>query len=140
MGKEWLSYYNVMNTTALPVFEDYFSDLNQFMLQLVKAYEEGKIISWEDLEKKVKGFFTPERMAQMESRVPGWQKMASYCDGITLVHVISVFLGLFMLPEFQRLTPEQKQLAKWIVLLHDVDKFHIRGKKDTMHAFRSAVI
>lgn len=71
--------------------------------------------------------------------VPGWQKMASYSGGITLVHVMCVFLGLFMLPEFQSLTPEQKQLAKWIVLFHDVDKVHIRGKRDTMHAFCSGV-
>jgi len=47
---------------------------------------------------------------------------------------------MFMLPEFQALSTEQKQLAKWIILFHDIDKFHTRGKKDTMHAFRSGVI
>jgi hypothetical protein len=31
-------------------------------------------------------------------------------------------------------------LAKWIILFHDVDKVHIRGEKDTMHAFRSGVL
>jgi hypothetical protein len=127
-----------MNTTkGFPAFDDCFSDLNQFILELVKAYQAGKIKSWEDLEEKVKAYFTPERMEQMELALPGWQKMASYSDGITLVHVMCVFLGLFMLPEFQGLTPEQKQLAKWIVLFHDIDKLHIRGKKDSMHAFRS---
>ncbi|HLO17832.1 MAG TPA: hypothetical protein VK206_23580 [Anaerolineales bacterium] len=129
-----------MNTNKeFPIFDDCFSDLNQFILKLVGAYEAGRINSWNDLEQQVITHFNPERMQQMESVLPGWQKMASYSDGITLVHVMCVFLGLFMLPEFQNLTSEQQQLAKWIVLFHDVEKFHIRGKKDTMHAFRSGV-
>lgn len=122
-----------------PRFDSQFPDLDGFITGLVREYQAGKIHSWEGLEVKVNAYFTPERMEQMESRVPGWQKMAAYSDGVTLVHVMCVFLGLFMLPEFERLAPEQKQLAKWIVLFHDVDKFHIRGQKDTMHAFRSAV-
>jgi len=131
---------NVMNTTeAFPLFDDSFSDLNQFLIELVQAYEVGTIRSWDDLEENVKAFFAPEKMEWMESMVPGWKTMASYSDGITLVHVMCVFIGLFMLPEFQSLTPGHKQLAKWIVLLHDIAKFHIRGKKDSMHAFRSGV-
>ena len=126
-------------TEKFPAFEDHFPDLNQFILELVRAYDAGKIKSWEDLEEKVNTYFTFPRMEQMESAIPGWQKMASYSDGITLVHVMCVFLGLFMLPEFQGLTLEQKQLAKWIILFHDIDKIHIRGKKDPMHAFRSGV-
>ncbi len=124
---------------GVPVFEDCFPELNQFIAELVEAYVSGQLTSWGDLDKMVKAFFTPERMKQMESQVPGWKKMASYSDGITLVHVMCVFLGLVMLPEFQALTLQQKQLAKWIVLFHDIDKFHIQGKKDTMHAFRSGV-
>jgi hypothetical protein len=129
-----------MNTNEIfPRFDDCFPDLNRFILELLETYEAGNIKSWGDLEEKVKAYFTPQRMEQIESVMPGWQKMASYSDGITLIHVMCVFLGLFMLPEFQDLTPEQKQLAKWIVLFHDVEKAHIRGKKDTTHAFRSAV-
>ncbi|HEX5809367.1 MAG TPA: hypothetical protein VFY25_11925 [Anaerolineales bacterium] len=124
---------------AVPRFDDFFSDLNRFILELVRTYETKNLNSWEELEERVKSYFTAEIMKQMEALVPGWQKMASYSNGITLVHVMCVFLGLFMLPEFQQLSAEQRQLAKWIVLLHDIDKFHIRGKKDTMHAFRSGV-
>lgn len=132
--------HNMMNNIKpFPIFDECFSDLNQFILELVEMYETGKIQSWHELEAETEAYFTPQRMEQMESRVPGWQKMASYSGGITLVHVTCVFLGLFMLPEFRNLTSEQKQLAKWIVLFHDIDKFHIKGKKDTMHAFRSAV-
>jgi len=130
-----------MNTNEIfPRFDDCFPDLNRFILELLGSYEAGNIKSWGDLEEKVKAYFTPQRMEQMESVVPGWQKMASFSDRITLVHVLCVFLGLFKLPEFQRLSPEQQQLAKWIVLFHDVAKIHIRGKKDTTHAFHSAIL
>ena len=130
-----------MNTNQpFPSFEDCFSDLNQFLLELIESYKSGKLSSWNDLEEKVIAYFTPARMEQMESLVPGWKKMASYSDGITLVHVMCVFLGMLMLPEFKSLTTSQQQLAKWIILFHDIDKFHIRGKKDTMHAFRSGVV
>ncbi len=144
MGKERVRDHteerNLMNAAqTFPAFDDCFPELNHFILELVKAYETGRLKSWDDLEEQVKAYFSPERMEQMESQVPGWKKMASYSDGITLVHVMCVFLGMSMLPEFQNLTLRQQQLAKWIVLFHDIDKFHIQGKKDTMHAFRSSV-
>ncbi|HEX6034152.1 MAG TPA: hypothetical protein VFY83_06935, partial [Anaerolineales bacterium] len=128
-----------MNAQVTPVFDDCFPDLNEFILELVTAYQTDKLTSWDDLDARVKAYFTAERMRQMETMVPGWARMASYTNGITLVHVMCVFLGMFMLPEFQALTPEQKHMAKWIILFHDIDKVHIPGKRDTMHAFRSGV-
>ena len=122
-----------------PSFDVFFPELNQFIGELVQDYDAGNIQSWDDLDGKVKRFFTPVRMAQMETLVPRWQKMASYSEGITLVHVMCVFLGMFMLPEFQQLTAAQRQIAKWVILLHDIAKFHIPGIKDTMHAFHSGV-
>lgn len=124
----------------LPNFDEQLSFLNQFTLELVQNYHEGELNSWDELDEKVKAFFTSARMDQMEALVPGWKKMASYSDGITLTHVMCVFLGVFMMPEFHALSPEGQQMAKWIVLFHDLDKFHIHGKKDTMHAFRSGVL
>jgi len=126
--------------TNFPSFDVEFKELNQFILMLVDEYTSGKIKSWSDLDKKVKAFYTPERMDAIESKASGWKKMASYSDGITLTHVTCVLLGMFMLPEFQALSAEQQQLAKWIILFHDIDKSHIRGKRDTMHAFRSGVV
>ena len=123
-----------------PLFDESLPSLNQFILELIKAYNAGEINSWEELDKRVKTFFTQEIMDTTEAKVPGWKKMASYADGITLTHVTCVFLGMFMLPEFQSLSMEQQQIAKWIILFHDIDKFHIRGEKDTMHAFNSAVV
>ena len=66
--------------------------------------------------------------------------MASYTEGITLVHVMCVFLGMYMLPEFLQLSIYQQGMMKWVILFHDIDKIHIRGKKDTLHAFRSAAV
>jgi hypothetical protein len=123
-----------------PSFESQFPELNDYIDELVGLYNEGKISSWEDLDRLVNEFFTSSRMDRMERLLPGWRKMASYAEGITLVHVMCVFLGMSMLPEFGQLSPEQIDLMKWVVLFHDIDKFHIRGRKDTMHAFRSGVV
>jgi hypothetical protein len=124
----------------LPLFDAEFKELNQFILTLVEEYKSGRIKSWDTLDERVKDFFTPDRIDAIDTKAPGWKKMASYSDGITVTHVTCVFLGMFMLPEFQSLSQEQQQIAKWIILFHDIDKFHIRSKKDSMHAFHSAVI
>jgi hypothetical protein len=124
----------------IPSFDEHILILNLFVLDLVKSYYAGHINSWDELDTLVKDFFTPERMEQTETLVPGWKKMASYSEGVTLTHVMCVFLGVYMMPEYKSLTPEQQQMAKWIVLFHDLDKFHIPGKKDTMHAFNSGVL
>jgi len=123
-----------------PSFDTIFTDLNQFILDLVIAYDTEKIKTWDHLDERVKTFYTPERMDTIEAKAPGWKKMASYSDGITLTHVACVFLGMFMLPEFLALSSMDQQLAKWIILFHDIDKAHISGKKDKMHAFNSAVV
>ena len=126
-------------TPALPSFDIYLPDLNLFILELVEAYNAGKIKSWEDLEEKVNAYFTPERMEHTNTLVPGWRKMASYAEGVTLVHVMCVFLGLYMMPEFLSMTKEQQQMMKWVILFHDIEKEPQKGKRDHDHAFRSAV-
>jgi hypothetical protein len=123
---------------SVPSFDQHFASLNQFVLELVAQYNAGKLNSWDDLEPRVNTFFTHARMEQMESILPHWQKMSSYLDGGTLVHVVCVFLGLYMLPEYHNLTPAQQNLMKWIVLFHDVEKEVEKGKRDPMHAFCSA--
>jgi hypothetical protein len=131
-----------MNTAAtFPAFDSCFPELNAFILELVKEFELGNIQSWDDLKKRVDVYFALENLEQLDSLVPGWKKMASYSDGVTLVHVMCVFLGLFMLPEFKSLPEDQQQLAKWIVLFHDVEKAVTTGagERDKTHAFRGAV-
>lgn len=123
-----------------PRFSYRFPNLDAFIHRLVDLYSTGKVISWGHLEKEVNSFFTPPTMEDMESILPGWMRMASYSEGVTLVHVMGVFLGMYMLPEFQSLSMEQQDVMKWIILFHDIDKIHIPGKRDTMHAFRSGVV
>ena len=123
----------------VPAFDDCFPDLNQFIGELAEAYRRRKISSWDALQEKVDAYFTPPRMKRMESKLPGWRKMASQKEGVTLTHVMCVFLGLIMLPEFQAFSEAQRQLAKWIVLFHDVEKEIEDGEKDKKHAFRSAI-
>jgi hypothetical protein len=132
---------NIMSTNnPFPSFDERLSFLNDFIIELVEAYQAGKIDSWSKLDRKVKRFFTSERTKKMEELVPGWKKMASYSTGITQTHVTCVFLGVFMLPEFQSLSLEEQQLAKWIVLFHDLAKVHLPKKRDTMHGFRSGIL
>lgn len=121
-----------------PSFDDRLPFLNKFILQLVEGYHAGIIDSWEVLEENVKTFFTPERMNQTEIIVPGWRTMASYANGVTLAHVMCVFLGLYMMPEFQAMTTDGQQMMKWVILFHDVEKQPEPGKRDHLHAFRSA--
>ena len=122
-----------------PSFEVLLPDLNKFILELVEDYHAGRINSWEELEEKVNAFFTPERMEHVESVIPHWRKMASYTDGLTLVHVMCVFMGLYMMPEFFSLAKVQQGVMKWVILFHDVEKEVQKGKRDHAHAFRSAV-
>jgi hypothetical protein len=122
-----------------PAFAECLPFLDQFILELVVEYHAGKINLWDDLDKKVKAFFSSERMDEMETLVPGWRKMASYVAGVTLTHVMCVFLGMYMEPEYLRLTQEQQEEMKWVILFHDVEKQPQTGKRDHAHAFRSAV-
>ena len=119
-------------------FDEQCSFLNQFILGLVDAYRSGKITSWAELDEKVKAFFVQERMRQIEALVPGWKKMASYVEGVTLTHVMCVFLGLYRMPEFLSMNEDQKGIMRWVILLHDVEKEPQAGKRDHPHAFRSA--
>ena len=128
-----------MDMAQIPSFDSKLEELNQFILRLVEEYQWENITSWDDLEKRVNAFFTMEQMDEIEEIVPGWQKMSSFREGVTLTHVLCVFLGLFMLEEFRVLTPEQQQLAKWTVLFHDVQKELENGKRDPKHGFRSAI-
>src|SRR5215216_3099564 len=129
-----------MSTTlAFPLFDVYLADLNQFILDLVEAYDTGKIKSWDDLEEKVNAYFTLARMEHTDTLVPGWRKMSSYGERVTPIHVMCVFLGLYMMPEFLSMTKEQQQMMKWVILFHDVEKEPQKRKRDHGHAFRSAV-
>jgi len=125
--------------TSFPSFDVALMELDQFIRALVKEYKNNKIKNWDDLDSKVKSFFTDEKMGTIDSTIHDWKLMSSYSDGITLTHVICVFLGLYMLVEFQSLSLEQQQIAKWIVVFHDIEKIFIKGKRDSIHMVKSTV-
>ena len=123
----------------VPSFDEQFSFLNQFIHELANDYRTGAIKSWNELDEKVKAFFTPEMLDQMEAMIPHWHKMAAYVNGVTLTHVMCVFMGMYMMPEFLSMTEQQQQTMKWTILLHDIEKEPQEHKRDYPHAFRSAV-
>ena len=123
----------------IPSLENRFPEVDAFIHRLVNLYETGNLHSWEELDRQTKEFFTPSRMDQMELIVPGWYKMASYREGVTLTHVTCAFLGMYRMPEFLSLAPVQQTMMKWVVLFHDLEKEVKNEKRDYTHAFRSAV-
>jgi hypothetical protein len=122
-----------------PSFDLQFPELNNFVLRLGDHHKAGKLTSWSDLEEQVFAFFTPATMNDIEAVIPGWCKMASFSGGVTLVHVMCVFLGLYTMAEFRNMNPSQQGLMKWVILLHDLEKEVRDKKRDHTHAFRSAV-
>jgi hypothetical protein len=126
-------------TDHFPSFDEHLPYLDQFIHTLVSEYKNGNINSWNDLDLRVKAFFTLEVMNSTSLVVPHWGKMASYVEGVTLTHVMCVFLGMYMMPEFLEMTHEQQQMMKWVILFHDVEKEPKPGIRDHTHAFRSAV-
>lgn len=124
----------------LPQFDTHLPFFDRFIQDLVGEFQTGHLSTWEELETRCDLFYTSEVMDAIEEKAPGWKMMSSYTGGITRTHVTCVFLGMYMLKQFQSLSAEEKQIAKWIILFHDIGKFHIQGKKDTLHAIKSAVI
>lgn len=129
-------------TTPLnfPTAASCLPDLTDFVTVLAQQFEAGSLNSWQEMTQKVQTFFTTERMAQVDAVIPGWQKMSTYADGLTLTHVMCVFTGLLLSPEYKQAAAGQQELMKWIVLLHDLAKVAKPGIRDHTHGFRSAVM
>lgn len=129
-----------MNKKNLPRLESYLPELTDFIDLLTHDVNSGAVDNWEKFTEKTQDFYTPARMQNIESIIPGWRKMASYSDGATLVHVTSALVALKQLPEYHRAAPIDQIICEWIVLLHDIDKEIHSGKRDHCHGFRSAVV
>ena len=109
-----------------------------FALSLTRDYQSGELSSWQALTQRVDAFFSPAMLDQVENVAPGWPEMAARGKGLTQVHVMCAFIGLLTCPEFKRASRAQQELAKWVVLFHDIAKQVEPGKPDRIHAFRSA--
>ncbi len=124
--------------TTVPRFENLLPEFRQFAMGLAADCKAGTIDGWPVFQDRVRAFFTPEMMAKVEPAVPGWGQMATHANQQTLIHVTSVLVALYLLPEYQKATPDQQALMEWMVLYHDVTKVARRDKHDYVHAFRSA--
>lgn len=123
-----------------PHLEAILPNLVRFAQQLANDCLTSAFTDWDAFRQKVRTFYTAGRMTQIEAVVPGWIHMASYADQQTLIHVTSVLVALYLSPEYQSASAEQKYLIEWTVMFHDVAKKARRGKHDFTHGFRSAAI
>lgn len=124
----------------IPRVETYLPELMQFTRQLATACQNREIDNWKAFIEQVRAFYTPAMMDKIERTVPGWIKMASYSNQQTLIHMTSVFVALFLLPDYQQADAEEQALMEWMEMFHDVAKEAQSGKHDYIHAFRSAAM
>jgi hypothetical protein len=120
--------------------EQYLPELMTFINGLAGEYKIGTLNSWPLMREKVQAFFTPDMMDKTDSVIPGWRKMSSFTDGITLIHVMTALTALMLRPEYRNATREQRSMMQWIILLHDLAKAKVNGIKDHTHGFRSAAV
>ncbi len=125
---------------SLPLLSDKLPALTHFTHQLATDYQSGHLSGWDDFKSQTAAFYTPDMMAQIEQVVPGWLHMSTYANRQTLVHVTSVLVALYTLPEYHAASREQQIIMEWMVMFHDVAKQAFPGKHDYTHAFRSAAI
>ncbi len=108
---------------------------------LANQIDSGTLNSWGEFAPQVREFFTPEQMEKVEKFAPGWERMASYANGTTLIHVTSALVGLVQLPEYKSASRVEQQIMEWIILFHDVGKrIFPEGGRDAAHAFHSAIL
>jgi hypothetical protein len=116
-------------------------ELFDFIDSLANQIDIGALKNWDEFSPQVRDFFTPAQMKKVEKFVVGWARMASYADGITLIHVASALVGLVQLPEYKSASPVEQQIMEWIILFHDIGKqIPPNGGRDAAHAFRSAIL
>ncbi len=124
---------------SLPSIEETLPDLWRFLGELDAGIDAGTYESTEALIARCRQFYTPEQMAEIETSIPGWGHMASFADGKTLWHVNVAMLALLRLDEYRSMTPDERKVIEWTVLLHDIAKEPVDGR-DYRHPFRSAAV
>ncbi len=123
-----------------PHLETYLPELVRFTKQLANDRQNDKLLDWDTFKQNVRVFYTSGMMTKIDTVVPGWIHMSSYLDQQTLIHVTSVLIALFMLPEYQAASARHKCLMEWTVIFHDVAKKARKGEHDYTHGFRSAAV
>jgi hypothetical protein len=125
---------------TIPLLEDHLPELSDFTGSLARRIEAGELQNGDELALRFREFYTSDRMAAIEIVVPGWQEMAAYADGATLNHITQALVALQLLPEYREAPRPLQALMEWSELYHDVGKQVIGGRRDALHAFRSATV
>ena len=89
---------------------------------------------------RIRVFCNRERMREIEAVAPGWHAMAAFSDGATLIHVVKAMIALQLLPEYREGPEDLRAMMEWSVFHHDIGKQAVAGKRDALHAFRSAAL
>src|SRR5258705_10639092 len=105
-----------------PHLEAKLPELVAFAKQIANDYRNNTLSDQDSFSRQARGFYTPTMMDKVESVVPGWKQMASYLDQQTLIHVTSVLMALFLLPQYQTAPTDHKIIMEWMVMFHDVAK------------------
>jgi hypothetical protein len=56
------------------VFDDYFADLNRFILELVEEFQSGKIKLWDNLEERIHAYFSTSGWSRWKLLFPGGKR------------------------------------------------------------------
>jgi hypothetical protein len=119
---------------------DHLPAMCAFVRDRARQIGAGELRDSRELSLRIRGFYTPALMQQVETVVPGWQTMAAYSNGATLDHITRALIALQNLPEYRRAGSRLQAMMEWTVLYHDVAKQVIDGQRDSLHAFRSGTL
>lgn len=124
----------------IPRMSEALPEWMAFLEGLAADVEAGRVSDWPSYAARARAFYTPEMMARIEPVVPGWERMATFANQQTLIHVTSVLTALLRLEEYQQADAQRRAVMEWIVLFHDIAKEARRGSHDYVHGFRSAAM
>jgi GNAT superfamily N-acetyltransferase len=125
------------HSSALPNLHQLLPVLGHFVQGLAWEYQCDRL-SAEDLHRAIVEFYSPREMTNIEKIIPGWNEMATYASGQTLIHITCMLLAMLASPEYAQASDDDKLLLEWIAVLHDLGKQATERQRDHAHAFRSA--
>jgi len=130
------------NTLDEPIsqFAARLTELFEFIGTQARAIDAGVLQDGAKLQRRIRDFYTAGRLEAIENMAPGWQKMAAYSDGATLIHVSQAIIALQLLPEYRQAEAPLRAMMEWSVFFHDIGKQVVAGTRDAVHAFRSAAL